>query len=63
MTTLREITLLRELQSEGKQHGIVGLKDVAVSSRFVNLVFPLFFFVALLFLICAVLYARCGLSN
>mmetsp|Transcript_19238 Transcript_19238/g.40400 ORF Transcript_19238/g.40400 Transcript_19238/m.40400 type:complete len:421 (-) Transcript_19238:55-1317(-) len=31
-TTLREITLLRELQSEGSQHGIVSLKDVAVSS-------------------------------
>ncbi len=32
-TTLREITLLRELQSEGSKHGIVCLKDVAVSSR------------------------------
>eukprot|EP01082_Thalassiosira_pseudonana_P002845 g3133.t1.3.5e174189 g3133 g3133.t1 contig12:1486889-1487939(+) len=32
LTTLREITLLRELQSGGQQHGIVVLKDVAVSS-------------------------------
>jgi hypothetical protein len=38
LTTLREITLLRELQSGGQQHGIVVLKDVAVSSRYVTLV-------------------------
>ena len=33
LTTLREITLLRELQNGGEQNGIVILKDVAVSSR------------------------------
>mmetsp|Transcript_37991 Transcript_37991/g.79585 ORF Transcript_37991/g.79585 Transcript_37991/m.79585 type:complete len:170 (+) Transcript_37991:212-721(+) len=34
LTTLREITILRELQSAGGQeHGIIGLKDVTVSSR------------------------------
>jgi len=32
LTTLREITLLRELQHGGEQNGIVILKDVAVSS-------------------------------
>ncbi|KAL7531370.1 hypothetical protein ACHAXR_004002 [Thalassiosira sp. AJA248-18] len=33
LTTLREITILRELQSAGgQQHGIIGLKDVTVSS-------------------------------
>ncbi|KAL3793063.1 hypothetical protein HJC23_003071 [Cyclotella cryptica] len=32
LTTLREITLLRELQHGGEQNGIVMLKDVAVSS-------------------------------
>lgn len=33
LTTLREITLLRELQTGGTNNGIVLLKDVAVSSR------------------------------
>lgn len=33
LTTLREITLLRELQDGGKDCGIVVLKDVAVSCR------------------------------
>lgn len=33
LTTLREITLLRELQDGGQDNGIVILKDVAVSSR------------------------------
>jgi serine/threonine protein kinase len=33
LTTLREITLLRELQDEGRNNGIVIMKDVAVSSR------------------------------
>ena len=33
LTTLREITLLRELQDEGRNNGIVILHDVAVSSR------------------------------
>ena len=33
LTTLREITLLRELQTGGTNNGIVILKDVAVSSR------------------------------
>ena len=38
LTTLREITILRELQSAGgQQHGIIGLKDVTVSSRYVCL--------------------------
>mmetsp|Transcript_14973 Transcript_14973/g.32475 ORF Transcript_14973/g.32475 Transcript_14973/m.32475 type:complete len:430 (-) Transcript_14973:1223-2512(-) len=33
LTTLREVTILRELQSAGGQdHGIIGLKDVTVSS-------------------------------
>ncbi|KAL7504515.1 hypothetical protein ACHAXN_002155 [Cyclotella atomus] len=32
LTTLREITLLRELQDEGRNNGIVILHDVAVSS-------------------------------
>eukprot|EP00578_Thalassiosira_sp_NH16_P001114 CAMPEP_0181138886 /NCGR_PEP_ID=MMETSP1071-20121207/34486_1 /TAXON_ID=35127 /ORGANISM="Thalassiosira sp., Strain NH16" /LENGTH=433 /DNA_ID=CAMNT_0023225753 /DNA_START=113 /DNA_END=1414 /DNA_ORIENTATION=- len=33
LTTLREITVLRELQSAGgRRHGIIGLKDVTVSS-------------------------------
>lgn len=36
LTTLREITLLRELQNGGEQNGIVILKDVAVSSRCVH---------------------------
>jgi len=36
LTTLREITLLRELQHGGEQNGIVILKDVAVSSRCVH---------------------------
>ena len=43
LTTLREITVLRELQSAGgRRHGIIGLKDVTVSSRYdyvVNLYF------------------------
>mmetsp|Transcript_12936 Transcript_12936/g.31513 ORF Transcript_12936/g.31513 Transcript_12936/m.31513 type:complete len:203 (-) Transcript_12936:1229-1837(-) len=35
LTTLREITVLRELQSAGgRRHGIIGLKDVTVSSRY-----------------------------
>ena len=35
LTTLREITILRELQCAGGQrHGIIGLKDVTVSSRY-----------------------------
>lgn len=33
LTTLREISLLRELQDGGQNNGIVILKDVAVSSR------------------------------
>jgi len=37
LTTLREITLLRELKEEGQNNGIVILKDVAVSSRYVLL--------------------------
>jgi serine/threonine protein kinase len=37
LTTLREITLLRELQDEGRKNGIVVLHDVAVSSRCVSL--------------------------
>lgn len=33
LTTLREITILKELQNEGgPEHGIIGLKDVTVSS-------------------------------
>jgi hypothetical protein len=36
LTTLREITILRELDREGgRDHGIVGLRDVTVSSRWV----------------------------
>ena len=35
LTTLREITILRELQcAGGQEHGIIGLKDVTVSSRY-----------------------------
>ena len=35
VTTLREITILRELKSAGGQkHGIIELKDVTVSSRY-----------------------------
>ena len=38
LTTLREITILRELDREGgRDHGIVGLRDVTVSSRWVML--------------------------
>ena len=38
LTTLREITILRELKSTGgERHGIIGLKDVTVSSRYVPL--------------------------
>lgn len=36
LTTLREITLLRELQEEGQHNGLVILRDVAVSSRCVS---------------------------
>ena len=40
LTTLREITILRELQCVGgEKHGIIGLKDVTVSSRYVYFVF------------------------
>ena len=39
LTTLREITILRELQcAGGEKHGIIGLKDVTVSSRYVYVV-------------------------
>ena len=42
LTTLREITILRELQSiGGRKHGIIGLKDVTVSSRYECTVFLL----------------------
>ena len=35
LTTLREITILRALQcAGGQEHGIIGLKDVTVSSRY-----------------------------
>lgn len=39
LTTLREITILRELQcAGGEKHGIIGLKDVTTSSRYVYIV-------------------------
>ena len=59
LTTLREITILRELQcADGKKHGIIGLKDVTVSSRYVLYIDLVMFDIALFSLmtmICTIL--------